>query len=63
MDLVVEVVQERDRAPELLVLVVLPGVEADAGLDRERVPAQRLALRVAGQRLPGSLAGHVHRGV
>jgi hypothetical protein len=42
VDLVVEVVEERGGAPELLVLAVLAGVEADARLDREGVAAERL---------------------
>jgi hypothetical protein len=48
MDLVVEVVEERRRAPELLVAVHSPCIRADGGLHGERVPEQRLALRVAG---------------
>ena len=63
MDLVVEVVQKRHRPPELLVLAVLASVEADACLDGERMAAERFALRVPGQRLPGAVTGHVHRGV
>ena len=62
VDLVVEVVQERDAAPELLVLAVATRVETDRGLDRERVAKQRLARRVARERLPGPLAGHLHEG-
>ena len=42
MDLIVEVVEERGRAPEFLVLVELTGVPADRRLDGERVPSQRL---------------------
>ena len=38
VDLVVEVVEERGRAPEVLVLAVEPRIEADRGLDGERVP-------------------------
>src|SRR5439155_15392796 len=56
MDLVVEVVQERDDAPALLVLAELTRVPARRGLDRQGVPDQRLALRVAGQSLPGAVA-------
>ena len=47
-------------APELLVLAEAARVRARRRLDRERVPQQRLALRVAGQRLPGPVARHVH---
>jgi hypothetical protein len=55
VDLVVEVVEQRGRAPELLVAAELPGVPARGRLDRERVAKERLALRVARQGLPGSL--------
>ena len=61
VDLVVEVVQERGRAPELLVLAELSRVRADGRLDRERVPQERLALRVRSEGLPGSVAGDLHR--
>jgi hypothetical protein len=61
VDLVVEVVQEGDRGPELLVVAEAPRVPPGRGLDGERVPEQCLALRVAGQRLPGAVAGHLHR--
>ena len=57
VDLVVEVVEEGDDGPALLVLAVLPRVGPHRGLDGERVPQQRLALRVAREGLPGSLAG------
>jgi hypothetical protein len=60
VDLVVEVVQERDRPPEVLVLSVKPSVEADGGLDRLRVPEQRLARRVPRQRFPGLRTGRPH---
>jgi hypothetical protein len=56
MDLVVEVVEERRDSPELLVLAELARIGANGGLDCEGVAEQRLALRVAGQRLPGLLA-------
>ena len=46
VDLVVEVVQERRHAPQLLVLAELARVERGRRLDRERVAQQRLALRV-----------------
>ena len=61
MDLVVEVVEERDDAPELLVLAEPACVRARGGLDGERVPEQRLALRVLRQRLPGPVARRLHR--
>ena len=60
MDLVVEVVEQRDDAPALLVLAELAGVGADRGLDGKGVAEQRLALRVARERLPGAVARHVH---
>src|SRR6476469_9147696 len=59
--LVVEVVQERRHAPELLVLAELPRVRGRGRLDGERVPQQRLALRVARERLPGTFASRLHR--
>ncbi len=46
---------------KLLVLAEAPRVGADGGLDRERVAAQRLALRVARERLPGPISGYLHR--
>src|SRR5680860_169720 len=41
VDLVVEVVEERDRAPELLVLAVEPRIRAHRRLDCERVSQER----------------------
>ena len=61
VDLVVEVVQERRAAPELLVLAEEPRVPARRRLDGERVTQQRLALRVARERRPRVVAGHVQR--
>ena len=63
VDLVVEVVEERRRAPELLVLAVEPRIEADGRLDGERVPEERLARRVSRERLPRLLAGRPHGAV
>ena len=60
VDLVVEVVEERGRAPEVLVLAELPRVGADRGLDGEGVAQERLALRVLGEGRPGAFASHVH---
>ena len=60
MHLVVEVVQERRYTPKLLVLPELACVRGGGRLDRERVPAQRLALRVARQCLPGLVASGRH---
>ena len=62
VDLVVEVVEERRRAPELLVLAeACARTPATRRLDGERVAQERLALRVRRERLPGSLAGDFHR--
>src|SRR5439155_1021471 len=60
VDLVVEVVQERDDSPALLVLPVGARVPAHGGLDGERVTEERLALRVARERVPGLIAGRLH---
>ena len=61
MNLVIEVVKKRGRAPEGLVLSELDGVGAHARLHGKRMATERLALRVAGQRLPGLLAVDLHR--
>ena len=55
--LVVEVVEERGHAPELLVLPVVARVPAYGRLDRERVTQERLALRVTSKRVPGLVTG------
>ena len=60
VDLVVEVVEQRRDAPELLVPVEPRRVRGGGGLDRERVPQQRFALRVLRERLPGLFAGRSH---
>ena len=54
--LVVEVVEQRDDAPLLLVLAERARVAADGGLDGERVLAQALALGPLGQQRPGRVA-------
>src|SRR5438445_2081286 len=59
--LVVEVVEECRDAPELLVLTVLPGVRGCRSLDRERMPQERLALRLAREGPPGAFAPWLHR--
>ena len=59
--LVVEVVQQPDRAPELFVLAEVTRVPAHAGLHTERVAQERIALRVLGERLPGACACDLHR--
>ena len=61
--LVVEVVQERGNAPELFVLAELPRVGGGRSLDGERVTQQRLALRVAREGLPGTVASRLHGAV
>src|SRR6185312_5329993 len=53
VDLVVEIVQQRGPAPELLVLAVMPRVPPDGGFDGERVTQERLALRITSEGLPG----------
>ena len=58
--LVVEVVQECRDAPQLLVLAELPRIRGRRGLDGERVPQQRLALRVAREGLPGAVPRRLH---
>src|SRR6266511_546559 len=60
VDLVVEVVQQRGHAPQLLVLAEMARIGADGRLDRKRMPKKRLALRVAGQGLPSALASGFH---
>src|SRR5262249_49511985 len=57
--LVVEVVQQGGRAPEVFVLPETDRVGADGSLHRERVTQQRLALRVAVQGLPGGVSGRL----
>ena len=61
MDLPVEVVQQGDDAPDVLVLAEAPRVGADRGLDGERVAAQPLTLCVARERVPGRALGLFHR--
>jgi hypothetical protein len=60
VDLVVEVVEKRDDAPELLVLAELPRVEPRRRLHGERVTQERLALRVTSERLPCLIARRFH---
>ena len=62
VDLVVEVVQERGRAPELLVPVELARIGTNRGLHRQRVAQERFALCVTGERVPGAVAGDLHNG-
>ncbi len=59
VDLVVEVVQERGDAPELLVFSERARVPAHGRLDRERVTEERFALRVTSKRVPGLLPGRI----
>ena len=60
MDLVVEVVQQGNDPPELLVLAEVACVPPHRRFDRERVTQQRFALRVLRQCLPGALASSFH---
>src|SRR4029450_4542946 len=60
MDFVVEVVQERDDAPELLVLVEMPGVPRRGGFDSKCMATESLALRVLRERLPGPFSFLLH---
>src|SRR5919109_3679877 len=60
VDLVVEVVQERRCAPELLVAAELPRIRTNRRLDRQGMAQERLILRVTGERVPRALAGDLH---
>jgi hypothetical protein len=60
VDLVIEVVEQSGRAPELLVLAELARVGGYGRLDRERVAPEGLALRVLREGSPGAVAIHVH---
>ena len=55
---VVEVVQQRDNAPAVLVLAEPAGIAAHRGFDRQRVLPQTVALRVLGQQRPRVVAIH-----
>ena len=54
--LVVEVVEDAGRRPELLVLAVAPGVGDHRRFDPEHVPPQRLGLGPLAEELPGFVA-------
>src|SRR5439155_722179 len=54
--LVIEIVQQRDDAPALLVLAELPRVAAHGGFHGHRVLQEALVLRVLGQQLPRGVA-------
>ncbi len=58
--LVVEVVEQCSGAPGLLVLTEQPRVVPDGGLDGDRMAQERLARRVARERLPRSVPGDLH---
>ena len=60
VDFVVEVVEERGCRPQLLVFAKRACIGRHGSFDRQRMPSQRLALRVGGQRCPGALACDVH---
>lgn len=55
--LVVEVVEEGNEAPELLVGTKFAGVGADTGLDGKHVFAQTFGLSVFTEKFPGIVAG------
>jgi hypothetical protein len=57
VDFVVEVVEQRDATPELLVLLVQARVVADGRLDCESVAEERFVLRVARERVPRLVTG------
>src|SRR5208337_2551946 len=50
---VVEIMEQRDDAPEFLIGVVLLGVSADAGFHGQHVLAKAFGLRVFAQEIPG----------
>jgi hypothetical protein len=56
--LVVEIMEQGDDAPSLLVLAEFARVAADRRFDRERVLAQALALRPLSEQRPGRVAGN-----
>jgi hypothetical protein len=60
VDLVVEIVQQRDGRPELLVLAEALRIAANGGLDGQGMTQERLALRVARQGLRGVVTGDLH---
>src|SRR5262249_8130902 len=62
VDLIVEVVEQGGAAPELLVLAVEPCVVANGGLHRQRMSYERLAGRIASQRVPSLFPGDLHGG-
>src|SRR5262249_49929043 len=57
---VVEVVEEADDAPVVLVFADLAGVAAQGGLDRQRMFQQAVARGVFGEQLPGVVAIQAH---
>ena len=59
--LVVEVVQQRDDAPLVLVCAELARIAADSGFDGKRVLQQALTLRVLGEQRPGIVTSKIHR--
>ena len=60
VDLVVEVVEERRDAPELLVLPELAGIGRRRRLDGEGMAEKRFALRVPREGVPGLFASRCH---
>src|SRR5215216_3965643 len=60
VDLVVEVVEQGRRAPELLVAAQLVCISPHRGLDGKRMPQERLVLCVTSERVPGPFSGDFH---
>src|SRR4029450_7442833 len=60
MDPVVEIVEERRRAPEHLIAAELARIRADSRLDRKCMTQERLALRITVEGLPSPLSSDLH---
>ena len=58
MDLPVEVVEEADDAPFLLILAKLAGVSLHDGFNGDAVPAGTFLRRELGEDLPGAVPQH-----
>src|SRR5262245_51578471 len=56
---VIEVVDERDKAPGVLVFAGRPGISANRGLHAQKMFAKALALHVLGNEGPGAIAGNL----
>ncbi len=62
VDLVVEIVEKRGRAPELLVSAHLPRIGAHSSFHSQGMAQEGFALRVTGERVPGAIASDLHTG-